>query len=263
MAGKVVFSKEDLVHGYHQVPVHPQDVPKTTVITPFGLIEFLRMPFGLKNAAQTFQRLMDSVLRDLPFLYVYLDDILVASASKSEHLSHLRTLFEHLSEHGLIVNPAKCQFGLSAIDFLGHRVTKEGAVPLPVKVEAIRVFPQLVTIRALKEFLGMVHFYHRFVPRAAQLMRPLFEALKGKAAKHVVDCTEERVKAFADTKLALANAAMLAHPLPKAPIALTTDASDYAEEVQHIQSGAPRFLPGCASLPFFVGGMLIHSLHGP
>ena len=174
-----VFSKVDLVRGCHQVPVHPQDVPKTAVITLFGLFEFLCMPFGLKNAAQTFQRLMDSVLRDLPLMYVYLDDILVASASKSEHLSHLRTLFEHLSEHGLIVNPAKCQFGLSATDFLGHQVTKEGAVPLPAKVEAVRGFPQPVTVRALQEFLDMVNFYHRFVPRAAQLMRPPFRGPQG------------------------------------------------------------------------------------
>ena len=128
------------------------------VIIPFGRFEFLRMRFGLKNAAQTFQRLMNSVLRDLPFLGS-LDDILVASAAKSEHLSHLRTLFERLSEHGLIVNPAKCQFGLSPINCLGHRVTKEGAVPLPAKVEAVWGFPQPVTVRALQEFLDMVHFY--------------------------------------------------------------------------------------------------------
>ena len=87
------------------MPVHPLDVPKTAVITPFGLFEFLRMPFGLQNATQSFQRLMDfDVLQELPFLCVYLDDVLVVSTSKYQHLAHLRTLFERLSQHGIIVS---------------------------------------------------------------------------------------------------------------------------------------------------------------
>lgn len=228
LAGAKVFSKVDLVRGYHQVPVHPQDVPKTAVITPFGLFEFLRMPFGLKGAAQTFQRLMDSVLRGMSFLFVYLDDILVASVSAEEHLVHLRQLFERLNEHGLIVNPAKCQFGLSAIEFLGHHVSPQGAVPLPAKVEAIAVFPCPRTVKPLQEFLGMVNFYNRFIPQAAHLMHPLYEALKGKRGNQEVDWTPERVRAFDSAKKALAGAAMLAHPSPAAPVALTTDASDYA-----------------------------------
>ena len=228
LAGAVVFSKVDLVRGYHQVPVHPQDVPKTAVITPFGLFEFLRMPFGLKGAAQTFQRLMDSVLRDMPFLFVYLDDILVASASAEEHMTHLRQLFERLNEYGLIINPAKCLFGQSSITFLGHYVTPQGAVPLPARVAAVSGFPRPHTVQALQEFLGMVNFYNRFLPHAADLMRPLYEALRGKAPKDVLDWSAGMDEAFAAAKTALASAALLAHPSPTAPIALTTDASDYA-----------------------------------
>lgn len=81
LVGATIFSKVDLVRGYHQVLVHPQDVPKSAVITLFGLFEFLQLPFGLKRTAQNFQRLMDSVLQGLSFLFGYLDDILVASTS--------------------------------------------------------------------------------------------------------------------------------------------------------------------------------------
>ena len=117
LADAKVFSKIDLAHSYHQIPVHPSEIPKMAIITPFGLWEFLHKQFGLKNEAQSFQQLMDTVLKDLDFTLVYINDILVASYSKTEQGTHLQQVFQCLQQHGLVLNLANCQFVQQEIDF--------------------------------------------------------------------------------------------------------------------------------------------------
>ena len=141
LTGCRIFSKIDLKSAYWQIPMASDSVAKTAITTPFGLFEFIKMPFGLRNASQTFQRFADNIFRNLPFVYNYVDDLLIASQSEDEHDQHLKQLFQVLADHHLTINAEKSQFFADKINFLGYVVTADGLQVDNEKVRAIKEFP--------------------------------------------------------------------------------------------------------------------------
>ena len=237
LAGSKVFSKIDLVRAYYQIPVDPSNVHKTAGTTPFGLFNFTRTPFGLRNSGQTFQRFIDHATRGLDFVFVYLDDLLVTSPDHRKHEIHMEILAARLEEYGIIIGPDKCQFGTTELSFLGHYVSAAGISPLASALDAIINFVRPEKQRALRRYLGMINYYHRFIPNCADKLTPLNQLLTAANEGHTrlspksnfdLKWNDSANFVFIESKQILANATFLVHPDHTAPLNITCDASDFA-----------------------------------
>ena len=188
------------------------------------------MIFGLCNAAQTFQRLINEVLRGVYCAFPYIDDICVASSTLEQHRRDIAEVLRRLRENHLAINLKKCEFGQRQIHFLGHLVNSEGIFPLPEKVAVIKDYPKPQVAQELKRFINMINFYRKFLPHAISYQMILQQLIEGnvKNDRTPVSWTSDAEAAFIKCKTELANAALLVHPARDAELAIYADASDTA-----------------------------------
>ena len=154
--------------------------------------------FGLHNAAQTFQRFIDQVLRDFHFCYIYIDDVLPVPM-----LMNINATYNWYLTTSKNMESLSIQFGVEELDFLGHKVNSQGICPLPDKVQAIQDFPQPQSQRQLRDFISLINFYHRFIPNVAQLLQPLHNLLAITKNKMDLQWTEQTIASFVAVKQAL------------------------------------------------------------
>ena len=205
--------------------MHPEDIDKTAFVTPFGLYEFLVMPFGLSYAPATFQRLMNYILHDYIgiFVNVYLDDIVIHSkGSFEEHIDHLRQVFQTLRRANLKIKLKKCFFCKANIEYLGHIVGQDGIQMDPKKVEKIKNFPVPHDLKSLRGALGLLSYYRKFIKDFSKHANPMNKLLK-KETPFV--WTEKQQKAFDFLKAQLVKKPILSYPDFELPFIIYTDAS--------------------------------------
>jgi transposase InsO family protein len=234
--GAKYFSKLDLQQGYHQLRIADADIPKTAFSTRYGHFEYRVMSFGLTNAPASFQGLMNHIFQEHldKCVVVYLDDILVFSKSFEEHIQHVRHTLELLRQHQLHAKRSKCEFGTSAIAFVGHIISSDGIQVDPAKTSALKNWPRPKNVQQLRSFMGFVNYYRRFVYKLAEVAGPLFKLLKEgfdhnkSKTRPLASWGPVEQAAFDGIRHLLMTPPTLLSGDPSKPFIMETDASDFA-----------------------------------
>ena len=225
LKGYKVFSNLDLRSGYYHIGLTETAKPKSAfILSSLGKYQFNRVPFGLAQAPAFFQKLINDVLRGCNFTMGYLDDIIIYSRSEQEHLEHLEEIFIRLKAAGLKLKLEKCCFFKKHIQYLGHLISADGIQPLPEKLESIAKMPAPKNPKEVKQFLGLVGYYRKFVPRFTDISRVLTHLTKKDVE---FKWTSECEKYFQILKEFLKQVPILRYPDPQARYTLYTNASKY------------------------------------
>ncbi len=225
--GARIFSKLDLRSGYHQIRMSEKDVHKTAFITKFGHFEFKVLPFGLTNAPATFQALMLDVLRDFldQSVVVFLDDILIYSKNEEEHEKIVKKVLEELRKHKLFATLKKCEFFKEEVQFIGHKISKNGVAVEEAKIKVINEWPTLKNVDEVRRFLGLANYYRKFIKDFSAIAQPLTDKL---SPKNQWSWGEKEDKAFKELKEKLSRTPVLITADPTKPFILNCDASGTA-----------------------------------
>ncbi|KAJ8651314.1 hypothetical protein O0I10_013196 [Lichtheimia ornata] len=228
--GAKFFSSLDLKSGYHQIRLDPADAPKTAMNTRYGKFSWRVLPFGLANSPPIFQAQMNATLGNCvdDFAMVYLDDILIFSKTKEEHERHLRHVLDRLKAAQFVVNLKKCNLFRRHVNFLGFKVSAEGTAPDDGKVKAIVSWPTPTNVQEVRQFVGMVQHFRRYIPNFASIATPLTDLTRGTGAKRrPIIWTPAWQTSFDQLKHLLTVAPVLQAPCMDRPFRIETDASDF------------------------------------
>ena len=200
LKGAKFFSTIHLRSGYYHIALGKDSRAKTAFVMPSGKYEFLQDPFGLAQAPGFFQHLMNKVLDNCPFAMTYLDNIIIFSDTEEEHLAHIEEIFKRLEATDLKMKRSKCDSFKKHIHYLGHLISADGIRPLKDKLDTIHEMPAPRNSKEVKQFLGLVGYYRKFVPRFADLSRPLTQLT---CKDKIFEWTHECRKAFNTQKQSL------------------------------------------------------------